>query len=353
MSVDDTKEDFEDRIAKVKIEIESLKEKIIAKKNSLDDINLKTFSKEIPSLLNSDKFKLRRTLQGHRAKIYTLQWSSNSSRLVSASQEGILIVWNALTTNKYFGVPLKNPWVMSCGYAPSGKFVSSGGLDNICSIFSIENTDPMNNQPVRELIGHKGFLSGCKFLSDSEIITSSADKTCILWDIEKGAKINIFNDHKGEILSISLNPIDGSTFLSASTDSTTKLWDIRKKKCIQTFQAHKSDVNAVCFFPNGMAFGTGGEDHSCRLFDIRADRELMTYVNSSLSFAITSVAFSISGRYLISGDDEYSCHIWDTLKGEKLNVLQGHKNRVSCVGVSYDGNAICTGSWDSTLKIWA
>jgi guanine nucleotide-binding protein G(I)/G(S)/G(T) subunit beta-1 len=31
----------------------------------------------------------------------------------------------------------------------------------------------------------------------------------------------------------------------------------------------------------------------------------------------------------------------------------GHSNRVSCLGVSSDGNALCTGSWDSTLKVWA
>jgi guanine nucleotide-binding protein G(I)/G(S)/G(T) subunit beta-1 len=31
------------------------------------------------------------------------------------------------------------------------------------------------------------------------------------------------------------------------------------------------------YFPNGDAFGTGSDDASCKLFDIRADRELNTY----------------------------------------------------------------------------
>ena len=30
----------------------------------------------------------------------------------------------------------------------------------------------------------------------------------------------------------------------------------------------------------------------------------------------------------------------------------GHDNRVSCLGVTEDGLAIATGSWDSFLKIW-
>ena len=43
--------------------------------------------------------------------------------------------------------------------------------------------------------------------------------------------------------------------------------------------------------------------------------------------------------------------MWDTLKGERVGVLTGHENRVSCLGVSVDGMALCTGSWDSTLKV--
>lgn len=33
-------------------------------------------------------------------------------------------------------------------------------------------------------------------------------------------------------------------------------------------------------------------------------------------------------------------------------VLAGHDNRVSCLGVTSDGMAVATGSWDSFLRIW-
>lgn len=35
-----------------------------------------------------------------------------------------------------------------------------------------------------------------------------------------------------------------------------------------------------------------------------------------------------------------------------VGVLAGHDNRVSCLGVTDDGMAVATGSWDSFLKIW-
>jgi len=50
--------------------------------------------------------KVRRTLKGHLAKIYALHWAVDKRHLVSASQDGKLIVWDAYTTNKVHAIPL-------------------------------------------------------------------------------------------------------------------------------------------------------------------------------------------------------------------------------------------------------
>ena len=115
--------------------------------------------------------------------------------------------------------------------------------------------------------------------------------------------------------------------------------------------SHHSSSRSPRFFPNGDAFATGSDDASCRLFDIRADRELNAFTHDNILCGITSVAFSISGRILFGGYDDWTCNVWDTLKGERVGVLTGHENRVSCLGVSSDGMALCTGSWDSTLRV--
>lgn len=38
------------------------------------------------------------------------------------------------------------------------------------------------------------------------------------------------------------------------------------------------------------------------------------------------------------------------LRGDRVGNLNGHENRVSCLGVSNDGMSLCTGSWDSTVS---
>uniref|UniRef100_A0A1I7WE42 WD_REPEATS_REGION domain-containing protein n=1 Tax=Heterorhabditis bacteriophora TaxID=37862 RepID=A0A1I7WE42_HETBA len=84
------------------------------------------------------QMRTRRTLRGHLAKIYAMHWASDSRNLVSASQDGKLIVWDSYTTNK---------------------------------------TREGNVRVSRELPGHTGYLSCCRFLDDNQIVTSSGDMT--------------------------------------------------------------------------------------------------------------------------------------------------------------------------------
>ena len=168
------------------------------------------------------QMRTRRTLRGHLAKIYAMHWGSDSSRyLVSASQDGKLIVWDAYTTNKVHAIPLRSSWVMTCAYAPSGSYVACGGLDNICSIYSLKTREG-NVRVSRELPGHTGYLSCCRFLDDNQIVTSSGDMTCALWDIETGQQITSFTGHTGDVMSLSLAP-DTRTFVSGACDASSKV----------------------------------------------------------------------------------------------------------------------------------
>jgi len=205
----------------------------------------------------------------------------------------------------------------------------------------------------RELAQHEGYLSCCRFIDDAEIITSSGDSTCILWDVETKTPKITFSDHTGDVMSVSIYE-DRNIFVSGSCDSTAKIFDHRSgQKCVATFPGHESDINSVHFFPDGQAFGTGSDDSSCRIFDMRAYRQMNMYANDKILCGITSVSFSLTGKFLFAGYDDYNCHAWDTLTGTKVDNQSAHENRVSCLGVSKDGQALCTGSWDTLLKIWA
>jgi len=217
----------------------------------------------------------RRVLKGHFGKIYAVAWGPDSRRLVSASQDGKLIIWNAFTTFKEAVIVLRSSWVMTCAFSPNGQMVAAGGLDNTVSVYKLgTETERKVSQekPTAELAQHEGYLSCCRFIDNKQIVSSSGDGSCILWDLERRAPKQVFTEHKGDVMAVSTNDADSNYFVSGSTDTLAKVWDIRQtgKKSVISFAGHEADINSVQFLPDGTAFGTGSDDASCGLFDLRA-----------------------------------------------------------------------------------
>lgn len=127
---------------------------------------------------------------------------------------------------------------------------SLGGLDNVCTIYSLRNREG-TVRIAKELQGHAGYLSCCRFVDDGRILTSSGDMTwyvfviyilyCYTWllapslslfpfpslssalfDIENGQVVTSFNGHTGDVMSLSLGP-DQNLFISGACDASAKV----------------------------------------------------------------------------------------------------------------------------------
>ena len=309
--------------------------------------------------------KQRRTLKGHFGKVTAFHWGSDGRHLVSASQDGNLLVWNALSSNKVQSIALKSSYVMAVGMEQKkGNLIACGGLDNLCTVYP-------RNAPDKavEMASHDGFLSCCRFLSEEEILTSSGDSTVIRWDITTAQPISTFAEHTADAMWVALKPGDKNVFASGSVDLTTKLWDIRAPdKAVQTFTGHTGDINAVEFMPSeSNCFASCGQDNTVRVFDLRAYNELSTFglnkpsgggegADAIPNDGFTSLSFSKSGRLIFCGHADGNVCAFDVLgggTGPAFTLQQAHERHVSSVGVSPNGDALCTGSWDGLLKIWA
>ncbi len=163
--------------------------------------------------------KSRRTLKGHFGKVTALHWSGDSQTVVSASQDGNLIFWNALTSNKLQAVALKSNYVMAVGIEQTkGELVACGGLDNLCTIY--KRTVSTAQQPIikKELVElakcHDGFISCCRFLDTAHVLTCSGDSRCIHRDIEQNRPVNIMAEHAADALFIAIQ-LESSTIDTA------------------------------------------------------------------------------------------------------------------------------------------
>ncbi|VEU40472.1 unnamed protein product [Pseudo-nitzschia multistriata] len=360
---------LQQRLDAAKKEIASLNAKIENTLQSKSDGTLVAAAKEVtlaPIRGPPSKVKCRRTLKGHFGKITALDWSTDGTTVVSASQDGNLLLWDALTTSKKMDIRLKSAYVMSVCMDKSGQYVAAGGLDNACSIYSVGGTDQA--QLKTELVSHEGYLADCKFFhSPSKMLTASADATALLWDVEKGQIIDTFQEHKSNLTEIQL--VEQDMYLSCSTDMTIKLWDVRcaKEGSVQTFTGHAGDVNGITMLPNTEgAFSSCSEDGTARIWDIRSYGEVASFGQlvqqserdpfSDDDAGFTSISASYSGRLVFCGHSEGSVWCYDIFSGNKnpAYILGNvHEEHISCVKVSPVGEVLCTGSWDFNLKLFA
>ena len=75
-----------------------------------------------------------------------LDWCSDKRHIASTSQDGKLVIWDGFSTCKEHVVTMPTTWVMTCAYAPSGAFVTCGGLDNRVTLYRVTHDDDMSKQ---------------------------------------------------------------------------------------------------------------------------------------------------------------------------------------------------------------
>lgn len=201
-------------------EIEQLKRKIVDSRNKLCDKTVVQVAEGIEPIQGLS-MKIKRSLKGHNAKVLCLDWCLDKRHLVSSSQDGKLIVWDAFTTNKEHAVTMPTTWVMACAYGPSGNIVACGGLDNKVAVYPLCLDEDVATRK-RTVGTHTSYMSCCLFPgSDNQVLTGSGDATCALWDVESGQVLQSFHGHNADVMSIDLAPgPNPNTFVSGVSENT-------------------------------------------------------------------------------------------------------------------------------------
>lgn len=357
-------------------------------RTAMQDTTLTRAALNVPLIPPQRYLRQYNTLHGHRSKIAQVRWSANSTRLVSACQDGFMIVWDPVTALKHQAIQLESPWVLLCAYSPSGRLVASAGLDNRCTVHRVSEDKPGSADSF-ELRGlgrtlarvHTAYISAVEFVGDSSVLTALGDMTIVVSDMEKDAKVREFNDHSADVLLLLVAPKERSApqlFLSAGADGCVKVWDMRMPTPAQSCAVLKSDVGCLAQLADGYSFVSGSDDGLCKLFDLRSSCELEVY-NLRTQFesgpgdtsptsgrsvrslfdapGVVSLDVSRSGRILYACYADYGCIAWDLLRNDIVELIGvgsgSHTSRISQVSVSPDGQGLATASWDATIKVWS
>lgn len=155
-------------------------------------------------------------------------------------------------------------------FSPAGDILASGGDDAVILLWKVnDNKEPeqiafqdedeaqLNKENwtvVKTLRGHLEDVYDICWATDGNLMASaSVDNTAIIWDVNKGQKISIFNEHKSYVQGVTWDPL-GQYVATLSCDRVLRVYSTQKKR--------------VAFNVSKMlsAIGTEGEARSYRMF---------------------------------------------------------------------------------------
>jgi serine/threonine protein kinase len=116
--------------------------------------------------------------------------------------------------------------VESASYSPDGRRIVTASLDSTVRVWDAET-----GEMLAVLSGHEDWVNSASFSPDGcRIVTAIYDRTATtyntvrVWDAETGEMLVLLSGHKAEVWSGSFSP-DGRRIVTASYDGTARVWN--------------------------------------------------------------------------------------------------------------------------------
>lgn len=220
-----------------------------------------------------------------RHVIGAIKWTPEGRRLISANRQGEFTLWNGMTFNFETIMQAHDTSVNALCYSHNDDWLVSADIEGVIKFWQ------PNFNNVNIIKGHEDTIRDISFSpNDSRFVTCSDDKTLKIWNFNTGAEERVLTGHNWDVKTCDWHPNLG-LIVSGSKDNSLKLWDPRVSKPINTLLGFKHNVSRTRFQPSGTQklIASVSKDQSCRIFDIRAMKDLL--IIKSHEIELTSVAW--------------------------------------------------------------
>uniref|UniRef100_A0A2A4JPL1 Pre-mRNA-processing factor 17 n=2 Tax=Heliothinae TaxID=95178 RepID=A0A2A4JPL1_HELVI len=273
----------------------------------------------------------------------------------------------------------------------------SAGMDCRVKIWEVYG----DRRCIRTYFGHRQAVRDVNFNNTGDKFLSAAyDRYIKLWDTETGECISRFTSRKVPYCA-KFNPDEDkqNLFVAGTSDKKIICWDIRSGEIVQEYDRHLGAVNTITFVDDNRRFVTTSDDKSLRVWewDIPVDMKYIadpsmhslpavtvspngkwlacqsmdnkvivfsalnrfkmnrkkTFSGHMVAGYACSVDFSPDMSYLVSGDADGKCYIWDWKTTKLYKKWKAHDGVcITSLWHPHEPSKLLTAGWDGVIKYW-
>lgn len=251
---------------------------------------------------DQDSYSIDREVVFGEQVVDYLAYHIATSRAVTASNEGLVQVWDTDSGEKLYDLTGHDGNLNRIKFSQDGKLIATAGIDGLAKIW-----DASTGEEMFTLMGHDGAVMSVDFSPNGQWITTGGeDATVRLWDVTTGDQSILLEDHTGIVFDVAFSP-DGSRLVSASGDATAILWNLETHKAIHHLSGHSDQVRVVTFSPDGLNILTGSSDLTARVWDVESGqvvRQLVGHLHN-----VRTVSYSPDGNRIVTTDNR-ATYMW-------------------------------------------
>jgi serine/threonine protein kinase len=301
--------------------------------------------------------------RGHLNAVRSLSWLSDSRRIISASNDKTVHIWDAMAGNNLRQIYQDtSDAVHLVAISSDGSRIATVGDDALVHIW-----DFVTNRQLITYRGHLGSTVNAIAWSPKQQLLASAatDGTVHVWDTMTGQPLTVYRGHTGSVNTLAWSPEGSSSspgrgyhIVSGGDDASVQTWDAATGKNVALYRGQPAKILSVAWSPKvyslspGLDYSSrvacGREDGMIQMWDTTANREVLSYRYSA---SISIVAWSPDGRRFTYSTDDRTVQVWDTMTNRKLLTFS-HTTPPRVMAWSPDGKYIASGGGDNTIQVW-
>ena len=282
-----------------------------------------------------------------RARVWDAQFSRDGRRLVTASEDGGVRIWNVQNPRSPHLIAFLHaaPTLSSARFSPDGRFVVTAG-DAGAQIWRAA-------RGTREPVASLGkYASMALFSPDGRFVASAADDGLHLWSVRSKRAVGNLSLRAGRLRFATVAFSGDGGRIAAVAGSRAWVWSVPAgQRLTELHHLSQEKLWDVAFRPDGREVVTADGRGAAQVWQVPSGK--LEYQLNGHTDTLQSTAFSSDGRLLVTASDDATARVWDIGTRKTVAELLGHDGPVLSASFRSDGRLIATAGADGTLRLWS